>query len=239
MIKQMEKTEKKINEASAEELKGLSVDTERAESGKGVEKKTASSKIPCKFEALDTGRPVASQSISYLSAFLYIVVAALGITAVVGLAKSSKVALCVGVIGVLVVVGVLLFFSQHFDWFKKARVEIKKDGFWHYYGLPLNDVGAANANADIKVHIYTIDKFEIHKNRVHIKGDMDIWEGSKKSKATNADIFGAYDDAFYKCLADCYYPRNEFDISKEESEYEDTDVSALEKAEEAVRRNGK
>lgn len=33
MIKQMEKTEKKINEASVEELKGLSVDTERAESG--------------------------------------------------------------------------------------------------------------------------------------------------------------------------------------------------------------
>lgn len=238
MAQQMEKTEKKINEASVEELKGLSVDTERVESG-GGEKKTASSKIPCKFEALDTGRPVASQSISYLSAFLYIVVAALGITTVVGLAKSSKVATCVGVIGVLVVVGVLLFLSQHFDWFKKARVEIKRDGFWHYYGLPLNDIGAANANADIKVHIYTIDKFEIHKNRIHIKGDMDIWEGSKKSKATSADIFGAYDDAFYKCLADCYYPRNEFDTSKEESEYEDTDVSALEKAEEAVRRNGK
>ena len=26
-------------------------------------------KMPCKFEALDTGRPVASQAISYLSAF--------------------------------------------------------------------------------------------------------------------------------------------------------------------------
>ena len=227
-----------MNEAKVEERKELLASTEKAE-GKSEADKKSSVRMSCKFEALDTGRPVASQAISYLSAFLYIVVAAMGITAVVGLAKSSKVALCIGVIGVIIVVGVLLFFSQHFDWFKKARVEIKKDGFWHYYGLPLNDIGTANANADIKIHIYVIDKFEIHKNRIHIKGDMDIWEGNKKSKATNADIFGAYEDAFYKCLADCYYPRDEFDTSKEDEEYEDADVSALEKAEEAVRRNGK
>lgn len=237
-MEQMKKKANEMNEVKVEELKELIASTEKAEGKSEVDKKS-SVKIPCKFEALDTGRPVASQAISYLSAFLYIVVAAMGITAVVGLARSSKVALCVGVIGVIVVVGVLLFFSQHFDWFKKARVEIKKDGFWHYYGLPLNDIATANANADIKIHIYTIDKFEIHKNRIHIKGDMDIWEGNKKSKATNADIFGAYEDAFYKCLADCYYPRDEFDTSKEDEEYEDTDVSALEKAEEAVRRNGK